>query len=397
MSKQSWSRRQILLASSVLLAILAIIWWVSRSELEKNGLEENLFLKGKIEGAGGLQLFLEAPSDRGVIAVAQTEIEEDGSFELPANVPGLGIYNLRISDLNGSTLWLPLQPKDNLTLNCSLQEFGNKPGIKGVSWANAYAQLMKQTKRFETEQKELQNNAANLDESAVSSRYKEARNRYEKFCAQTILQDLKSPLNILLSMNLLPTTGFEDWNAEHLKTLEKLSTAYKQYYPGAQQSQNMEAQYTQIEDAYFAYVQMTNGTMAAPEIALIDPKGNTRSLSALKGKYVLIDFWASWCGPCKSEMPNVIAAYQKYKNKGFTVFSVSLDEDNAKWLEGIRSLGMPWPDQVNDARGWNSDLPQKYQFDGIPYTVLINPEGKIIGTNLRGQKLQTKLAEIFDK
>ena len=213
MSKQSWSRKQILLVSCVLLAILAIIWWVSRSELEKNGLEENLFLRGKIEGAGGLQLFLEAPSDRGVIAVAQTEIEDDGSFELPANVPGLGIYNLRISDLNGTALWLPLQPKDNLTLNCSLQEFGFNPGIKGVSWANAYAQLMKQTKLFETEQQKLQNNATKLDEATISSRYSAARNQYEKFCAKTILQDLKSPLNILLSMNLLPTTGFEDWNA----------------------------------------------------------------------------------------------------------------------------------------------------------------------------------------
>jgi thiol-disulfide isomerase/thioredoxin len=157
----------------------------------------------------------------------------------------------------------------------------------------------------------------------------------------------------------------------------------------------MQAQYAQIEDAFFAYTQMTNGSMAAPEIALPDPTGKTRALSSLKGKYVLIDFWASWCGPCKSEMPNVIAAYNKYKSKGFTVFSVSLDEDKNKWQEGIKSFGMTWPDQVNEALGWKSNLPQLYQFDGIPYTVLINPDGKIIGTNLRGQKLQDKLAQIF--
>jgi thiol-disulfide isomerase/thioredoxin len=157
----------------------------------------------------------------------------------------------------------------------------------------------------------------------------------------------------------------------------------------------MQAQYAQIEDAFFAYTQMTNGSMAAPEITLPDPSGQTRSLSALKGKYVLIDFWASWCGPCKSEMPNVIAAYNKYKNKGFTVFSVSLDEDKSKWQEGIKTFGMPWPYQVNEQLGWKSQLPQLYQFDGIPYTVLVNPEGNIIGTNLRGQKLQDKLAQIF--
>jgi thiol-disulfide isomerase/thioredoxin len=140
---------------------------------------------------------------------------------------------------------------------------------------------------------------------------------------------------------------------------------------------------------------MTNGSMSAPEISLPDPTGKTRSLSSLKGKYVLIDFWASWCGPCKTEMPNVIAAYNKYKNKGFTVFSVSLDEDKNKWQEGIKTFGMSWPDQVNEALGWKSNLPQLYQFDGIPYTVLVNPDGKIIGTNLRGQKLQDKLAQIF--
>lgn len=255
MKKQAWTRQQIGITAGVLLGILGIIWWVSRSEIEKNGLEENLYISGQISGAGGLQLFLEAPSDRGIISVAQTEIDEDGHFEFPANIPGLGIYNLRISDLNGSTLWLPLQPKDELTLNCRLQDFSYQPGLKGVSWSKSYAKLLFETKKFENKQQALQANTQGLSQEQISISYQNAKKAYEQFCSNAILQDLKSPLNILLSMNLMPTTGFEDWDATHLQTLAKLSSAYAKHYAGQKPSENMQAQYTQIEDAFFAYTQ----------------------------------------------------------------------------------------------------------------------------------------------
>ena len=110
---------------------------------------------------------------------------------------------------------------------------------------------------------------------------------------------------------------------------------------------------------------------------------------------VLIDFWASWCGPCRKENPNVVKLYKKYKFKGFTVLSVSLDEDPNKWKEAIAKDGLEWNNHVSDLMGWNSKMPQLYGFEGIPFTVLVNKEGKIIGRELRGEQLEQKLKNVF--
>jgi thiol-disulfide isomerase/thioredoxin len=120
-------------------------------------------------------------------------------------------------------------------------------------------------------------------------------------------------------------------------------------------------------------------------------------LSSLRGKVVLIDFWASWCGPCRKENPNVVRLYNQYKAKGFTVFSVSLDQDAEAWKKAIASDGLIWPNHVSDLLGWQTPLVQLYAFEGIPHTVLIDQEGKIIGTGLRGESLEQKLKEQFSK
>jgi peroxiredoxin len=133
----------------------------------------------------------------------------------------------------------------------------------------------------------------------------------------------------------------------------------------------------------------------APEIAMADPNGNIKTLSSLRGKYVLVDFWASWCGPCRAENPNVVSAFEKFKDKRFTVLGVSLDDDKGAWTDAIKADKLNWL-HISDLKKWESTVVNTYQFEGIPYNVLIDTNGIIIAKELRGNALQEKLASILN-
>ena len=133
----------------------------------------------------------------------------------------------------------------------------------------------------------------------------------------------------------------------------------------------------------------------APEIELPNRDGKAEKLSSLRGKVVLIDFWASWCGPCRHENPTVVKAWNRFSSKGFTVFSVSLDQSKEKWLAAILKDGLLWENHVSDLKGWQSAGAAAYKVNSIPATFLVDKDGKIIGKNLRGTALEQKLEEVL--
>lgn len=143
-------------------------------------------------------------------------------------------------------------------------------------------------------------------------------------------------------------------------------------------------------------LKVTSVGSVAPDFTQNDPAGKPVSLSSLRGKYILLDFWASWCGPCRQENPNVVKAYNQYKAKNFTVLGVSLDKPDGKqaWLQAIKDDGLTW-NHISDLKFWKSDVVSLYSIQGIPQNFLLDPTGKIVAKNLRGEELEQTLAQVL--
>ena len=160
--------------------------------------------------------------------------------------------------------------------------------------------------------------------------------------------------------------------------------------------QNYEQQLAQMADKQQQQKEGAWVGKQAPEMALPDVNGKNISLASYKGKYLLVDFWASWCGPCRAENPNVVKAYNEFKNKNFAILGVSLDKEKDAWQQAIKADKLEWA-HVSDLKFWNSKAVDIFKFEGIPFNVLIDPQGKIIGESLRGEELESKLKEVLAK
>ncbi len=219
---------------------------------------------------------------------------------------------------------------------------------------------------------------------AIVNRYQTAYNDAENSLNgqnKQYIMDNKSDIAVMMFLDLYP----KEQNAELHKAV---ITALHEKYP----------EHPIVKERWKIMNSPANKTAIgamAPELAFKDPDGNVRKLSDLKGKIVLIDFWASWCGPCRRENPNVRNIYAKYHDQGFEIYSVSLDRDAANWKKAIADDGLVWPNHVSDLKQWQSEGAAIYGVRSIPSTFLLDREGRIVAKDLRGSALENAVKELI--
>lgn len=357
----------------------------------------NFEISGSVKGASGKKIFLVSTNPEGQQKeIAKTVVDGKGNFLLNGHVDFFDAYQLFLEN-DQKILELVVAPNDKIKLNTSFKDFDLNPQISGVSWskqANSFTKfkndfLVKQdlfrkakpTASREESQLFLGKLMADLDSNVV----------------QLVKSNVNSEYNLVLFSFLAPVESMDDWDSANLGLMKQVVTYLKNKFSDAPRVQMIEQQTAQIERIYEEERLMKEGKLDAPDFTVKTPEGKEITLSSLKGQVVLVDFWASWCGPCRQENPNLVRLYNMYKSNGFTIFSVSLDDKADKWKEAIAKDGLIWPNHGSDLQGWKTPLTQLYQFNSIPQTVLVNKEGKIIARGLRGIALENKLKKLFEK
>jgi peroxiredoxin len=354
-----------------------------------SGKKDDFELKGNLINSKGETIYLEKLASTQPVVVDSAVIDENGDFEFGGYTPRIGFYRIKQNQQNFAMLVLDSSDKIKVTGN--LHDLGNTYKVEGSPETRLFMEYNEIARRRDLRLDSLNEMWQNIMETrSMDSKRMDSLSKVFEGPYNAIVESSSTEMIAKIRKN---SDMYSSIMAVQALEPDKYPDVYKELDKGLSKKFPGDHNVKVFHDMVEKMVATTIGQQA-PEINLPSPDGTLLALSSLRGKVVLIDFWASWCGPCRKEMPNVVNAYSKYKDKGFEIYGVSLDQDKDKWVEAIQKDNITWP-QVSDLRQWKSEAARIYNVQGIPYTVLLDTEGKILAKNLRGEELEKKLAEVL--
>ena len=366
------------------------------SSCNLNGSSDKYFIEGTIKNHPAKSVTLEKLGLQKITLVDSSKVDDKGFFKM-TGVTETGFYRVKLDDktfclflLSPSKYKFDIdgQHPEAFTVTGPPESDEFQRAYRSIGEAQREYSSWNMAYRMYTQQGASQDTLA-----AVAQNLEIAGAKLQSI----LIDSAKTAKNPLIAMFYITNAQVDKFPKENEAVIQRM----EKEIPNSSYTKDFRGLFTQYQQQ--AKMQNQPRPVAAdisigkpaPDIELQNPDGKTIKLSSLKGKVVLLDFWASWCGPCRMEMPNVVAAYNKYKSKGFTVYSVSLDRDADAWKKAITGLGMVWENHVSDLKWWQSPVVGLYGIQGIPAAFLLDRNGVIVASNLRGEALDQKLAEIL--
>jgi peroxiredoxin len=316
--------------------------------------------------------------------VAVIPIDKDGNFTYKLELKATDFYRLQFD--NSTFVMCIFQAGENVEISSDVKDFMNQLVVKGSEQTE---QIFKNQKLITTTKAKLDSisNAsyqilASPKYDSLQKVYSAAYDKISKKLTIALSEFVEKNLGSLAILFIQDNLKVDD----NIDLYSKADSVLMKRYPENFYVNNFTMQ---IEAS-----KKTRVGSVAPDFTLADTNGVNVSLSLFKGKYLLVDFWASWCGPCMKEVPNVQKLYADFHSKGFEILGVSLDKDKASWTRAIRTKPLPWT-QVSDLKQWKSMVVPLFNISGIPYTLLLDKEGKIIAKGLRGDELYKKVESLM--